>query len=306
MASGLADRLNRTGHLTAAFDVVRSYAPPVSTRDESGPGAANLTAGDDVQYLMHVVKTIRGREASTVAKLENQGWELVAQNPGTLRTELTFRRVKPKDPFQQLGRFFASGWAAFRRLNPKVQWGALALVTALILVPLIGLLGGADSSEPTAIPIAAPTTTPVDPSAPPTTPAVEKSAGAPPTSAGASATPTAAPLSPVVTDITVDELVDKINTNMSGMTVGDRYRLTGVLAGSEYWTTGATGEFYVMLETSIGSDLIVFVEESDANGWEDGTRVEMVVEDVERTINDETSHGWLEAKTVKMISDGAN
>lgn len=256
---------------------------------------------------MHVVKTIRGREASTVAKLENQGWEFVSQNPGTLRTELTFRRVKPKDPFKQLGQFFASGWAAFRRLNPKVQWGALALLTASILVlPLTGMLGGADTPEPTAIPIAAPTTTPVDPSAPPTTPPVEKTATAPPASAGPSATPTAAPLKPVVTDITVDELVDKINANMTGMTVGDQYRLTGVLVGSDYWTTGATGEFFVTLETKVGSDLIVFVEESDANGWEDGTRVEMVVEDVERTINEETSHGWLEARSVKTISGGAN
>lgn len=98
--------------MAAAFDVVRGHAPPVSTRDESGPGAGNLTAGDDVQYLMHVVKTIRGREASTVAKLQNQGWELVSQDSGTLRTELTFRRVKPTDPFQQLGRYIASGWAA--------------------------------------------------------------------------------------------------------------------------------------------------------------------------------------------------
>lgn len=35
-----------------------------------------------MQYLMHVVKTIRGREASTVAKLQNQGWEFVSQNQG--------------------------------------------------------------------------------------------------------------------------------------------------------------------------------------------------------------------------------
>lgn len=50
-------------------------------------------ADDDVQYKYQSVKVIRGREASTIAKMQNDGWELESQNTGTLRTEMTFRRV---------------------------------------------------------------------------------------------------------------------------------------------------------------------------------------------------------------------
>lgn len=259
-----------------------------------------------MQYLTHVVKTIRGREASTVAKLQNEGWELVSQNQGTLRTELTFRRVKPKDPFQHLARFVASGWAAFRRLNPKVQCGALALLTAVVLVPLVAMLGGDDTAEPRARPVTASTTTAVAPSATPTTPVVVPTATPTPSTVSPRATPTKTPVRPGITDITVDDLVAKINGGMSGMKVGDRYRFTGELVRPQFWTIGATGEFSVLVETKNGSDLIVFIEESDADGWEDGTRVEMVVEDVERTINGETSHGWFKAQTVKTISGGTN
>lgn len=285
---------------------VRRYAPPVSISEESGSGPNNPTASDDVQYLAHVVKTIRGREASTVSKLQSQGWEFVSETQGTLRTELTFRRVKPKDPFRQFGRAIANGWAAFRRLDPKVQWGALALLTAVIAVPLIGMLVGDDTAEPRASRVAASTATAAEPSATPTTPDAEPTATPTPASVSPRTTPTKTPVQPVVTDITVDDLVDKINGGMSGMNVGDRYRFTGVLVRPEFWTIGATGEFSVLVETKTGSDLIVFVEQSDADGWEDGARVEMVVEDVERTINGETSHGWFKAQSVKMISRGTN
>lgn len=215
--------------------------------------------------------------------------------------------MKPKDPFQQLGRFIASGWAGFRRLDPKVQWGVLAVLTALLLIPLTGMLGGADTPDPTATPIAASTTTPVEPSAPSTMLPDEPSAAATPASVEPSATPTRASAAPKVIALTVDEIAEKINSaDMGGMKVGDQYRLTGALVGSDYWGTGASGDFFVTLETKVGSDLIVFVAESDADEWEDGTRVEMVVEDVERTINGETSHGWLEAKSVKTTSGGTN
>ena len=103
----------------------------------------------------------------------------------------------------------------------------------------------------------------------------------------------------------MDGLVDKINSaNMGGMEVGDQFRVTGELVGAEYWTTGASGDFFVTLKTKAGADLIVFVEESDADGWQDGTKVEMVMENVEVTINGETSDGWFEAKSAKTISGG--
>lgn len=143
--------------------------------DISG-GASHGGQPDDVQYLCHVVKTIRGRETSTRAKLESQGWEFVSQSQGRLRTEMTFRRVKPRS----LGAFLQKGWAAFRGLTPKTQRILLAAIGTLVLVlVVVGVVAaqGGGSAAPTAAPPAAPAepsaTTPgpptVGPSEDPTT-----------------------------------------------------------------------------------------------------------------------------------------
>ena len=50
-----------------------------------------------------------------------------------------------------------------------------------------------------------------------------------------------------------------------------------------------------------GGDALVFVDESDAAGWRDGTKVQMVVESGEATINGETTEGWLGAASVDTI-----
>ena len=50
------------------------------------------------------------------------------------------------------------------------------------------------------------------------------------------------------------------------------------------------------------TEVPVFVKKSDAVGWQDGTKVEMIVAMVEVTINGETSDGWLRAQSVKIIS----
>ena len=114
-----------------------------------------------------------------------------------------------------------------------------------------------------------------------------------------------APADPMVTDITVDELLNKLNSGeMGGIKVGDQFRLTGELFMSDLWMSSpATGEYFVLLKAQDGAqDLMVFVEESDAAGWQDGTQVEMVVANVEVTINGETTDGWLRAQSVKTIS----
>ena len=113
-----------------------------------------------------------------------------------------------------------------------------------------------------------------------------------------------APADPMVTDITVDELLNKLNSaEMGGIKVGDQFRLTGELFMSELWMTGASGDYSVLLKAQDGAqDLMVFVEESDAAGWQDGTKVEMIVANVEVTINGETTGGWLRAQSVKTIS----
>lgn len=228
-------------------------------------------ADDDVAYEFKSVQALRGRESSAKAKWQDQGWEFVSENRGTLRTELNFRRVKPKT----FGAYLLSFVTAVRQLQPKTQ---LVLVASGALILIAGIIGIAVATQ---------------------------SGGTPTPSAAQTTASTAPPAEPMVTDITVDELVDKLNSgSMSGIKVGDQFRLTGELVGSDYWTTGASGDFFVTLKTKEGSDLIVFVHESDADGWQDGTKVEMVVKMVEVTIKGETTDGWLEAQSAKTISGG--
>jgi hypothetical protein len=227
------------------------------------------SSGDDVQYELKSVQAFRGREGSAKAKWQDQGWEFVSENRGTLRTELNFRRVKPKT----FGAYLLSFVAAFRRLQPKTVLVLVASGALILVAGIIGVVVGTQSGGDTPNPSAAQTT--------------------------ASTAPTA---EPTVTGTTVDELQDKLNS--ASIKVGDQFRLTGELVGSDYWTTGASGDFFVTLKTKEGSDLIVFVHESDADGWQDGTKVEMVVKMVEVTIKGETTDGWLEAQSAKTIYGG--
>lgn len=199
-----------------------------------------------------------------------------------MRSELTFRRPKPEIPWKLIG--IGSGLFAF-----------------LIIVALIAnALGGEDSSSNGAenIPSPAPSqVAPTDASKPSPTP----SQTAPTEASTPSVEPK--PAAPVVTAITVDELLDKINSaQLGGIKVGDQFRLTGELVTSEFWMTGATGEFSVLLKAKGGAqDLPVFVDESDAAGWQDGTKVRMIVEMGEATINGETTDGWIRAISVETI-----
>jgi hypothetical protein len=123
-----------------------------------------------------------------------------------------------------------------------------------------------------------------------------------PTPTAEVARPSSAP--PAAKSITVDQLLDRLNAeHMGGIHTGDRFRFSGELFESDAWTTGATGDYYVYLKAKGGKDdLMVFVKQSFAAGWRDGTKVEMVVEVVERTVNDETTGGWLQDVSVRTIS----
>lgn len=55
-----------------------------------------MTTDAEVVYESNTVRVVRGMESRTIQKWEGDGWELVSQTPGKLRTELTFRRPKPK------------------------------------------------------------------------------------------------------------------------------------------------------------------------------------------------------------------
>ena len=168
--------------------------------------------------------------------------------------------------------------------------GLLALLVVGSLI--INALGGGDSSSNSAEALPSPTPSQI----------VETEAQTAPAEATRHRVESP-PAAPVVTAITVDELLDKLNSaQMGGIKNGDQFRLTGELFMSELWMTGAAGEFTVMLKAQGGAqDLSVFVDESDAAGWRDGTKVEMVVESGEATINGETTEGWLRAVSVDTI-----
>lgn len=62
-----------------------------------------MATATNVKYEMRSVKTVRGMEARTRAKLEKEGWEFVSQTQGTVRTEPTFQRPKPEIPWRMIG-----------------------------------------------------------------------------------------------------------------------------------------------------------------------------------------------------------
>lgn len=129
------------------------------TTDEIDAKSGNLNSGSS-DYEFASTWALRGTEGRTVAKWLKDGWELHTQSPGTLRTELTFRRVKPKNAWQQCVAFVAAHWPAFGRLTSTTQQFALAAAVGVVVLGLVGavvaanLLGGG-----TAQPAAAPTET---------------------------------------------------------------------------------------------------------------------------------------------------
>lgn len=113
----------------------------------------------------------------------------------------------------------------------------------------------------------------------------------------------AEPASGPVTDITVDALLDSLNApSTSGIKVGDRFRFTGELFQNDAWGVGATGEYSVYVKAKDGrDDLFFFVDRSVTTGWSNGTRVDVVVKVEVRTINGETTDGWLVAQAVETL-----
>ncbi|WP_168443041.1 DUF4839 domain-containing protein [Microbacterium sp. K35] len=59
-------------------------------------------AAETVKYETRSVQTVRGTEKLMTAKWEKDGWELVTQKTGRIRTELVFRRPKPPFPWKPL------------------------------------------------------------------------------------------------------------------------------------------------------------------------------------------------------------
>ncbi|MFF4317788.1 DUF4839 domain-containing protein [Streptomyces sp. NPDC001568] len=55
---------------------------------------------DEIKYEHKTVRAVRGTDSSVISKLREDGWELVDQTPGVLRSTLEFRR--PKKPLPRL------------------------------------------------------------------------------------------------------------------------------------------------------------------------------------------------------------
>lgn len=96
----------------------------------TGTGARTETSTEDatepVKYETKTVQTVRGTEKLMISKWEKDGWELVTQNPGKIRTELVFRRPKP-----------------------KVQWKLFAILGGVLVVlgVFIGIMAAITGNE---------------------------------------------------------------------------------------------------------------------------------------------------------------
>jgi hypothetical protein len=119
----------------------------------------------EAQYETKVVQAIRGTESRTEAKWRKEGWELVAQDRGTLRTEMTFSRVRPKT----LADLLTTGPAAFKELSPGTQRAVLAGAGLVLLMGTLGIVAALSGDEPSEV--ASPTsssTAATDPTTPST------------------------------------------------------------------------------------------------------------------------------------------
>lgn len=242
------------------------------------PGADDMTTEDaGVKYETRTVKAVRGMESRTAAKWESQGWEVVDQKDGRVSSEITIRRPKPKTP-----------WKLYAGLG-----GFIVVLFGFLIV--MNLVTGGENAE-------------AEPSSTPTRSAPAEASADPSETSSAAPTPSdSAPAVSVnvnVVDTTPDELFDRLNSaDMGGIQVGDQFRFTGELSGSEYWFVGATGDFIVNVTVYDGAnDLqVLLADESAAVTWTDGTRVEMVVENVEKTLSGETTDGWLQLVSATVV-----
>ena len=201
---------------------------------EARPEPGNRHADDHVQHEFKTVQALRGRESSAKAKWQNQGWEFVSENRGTLRTELDFRRVKPKT----LGAHLRNLVATSRRLHPKTQLVLVASCALILVAGTIGIVLGTQSGGDAPNPSATQTTV----------------SSAPPAEPTETAAATAPPAESTVTDITVDELYDKLNI-AGGTKVGDQFRVTAELVGIRVLDDRSVGGLLCHAEDDGGSRL---------------------------------------------------
>jgi hypothetical protein len=58
---------------------------------------------DEIKYEYKTVRTVRGTDGLVISKMQKDGWELVQQVPGALRSTLGFRRPRKPVPWRLIG-----------------------------------------------------------------------------------------------------------------------------------------------------------------------------------------------------------
>jgi hypothetical protein len=58
---------------------------------------------DEIKYEYKTVRAVRGTDSFVISKMHKDGWELLEQAPGTLRSTLNFRRPKKPQPWLLIG-----------------------------------------------------------------------------------------------------------------------------------------------------------------------------------------------------------
>ncbi|MDQ1103742.1 DUF4839 domain-containing protein [Nocardioides zeae] len=86
---------------------------------------------NNLRYESKTVQAIRGTESKVAAKWAGDGWELIAEDRGVVRTSLTFRRARPPVPW----RLVATGGA-----------GLVAL--ALVIGVIVAFTAGGGTTNP--------------------------------------------------------------------------------------------------------------------------------------------------------------
>ncbi|WPW22483.1 DUF4839 domain-containing protein [Streptomyces sp. HNS054] len=111
---------------------------------------------DEIKYEYKTVQTVRGTDGLVISKMRKDGWEVVEQSQGALRSTLTFRR--PKKPLP---------W-------PLVGTGAAVLAIIAVVIGTAAALSDGDEQKDEAAKPAAGASE--EPSATPTPTAAERAA----------------------------------------------------------------------------------------------------------------------------------
>ncbi|MFD7474950.1 DUF4839 domain-containing protein [Streptomyces sp. NPDC059837] len=102
---------------------------------------------DEIKYEYKTVRAVRGTNGLMISKMQKDGWELVEQTQGTLRSTLNFRRPKKPLPWLLIGAL-----------------AAVLVILAIVIGVASALSGGGEKKDESEKPAAAaskrPSTTP--------------------------------------------------------------------------------------------------------------------------------------------------